>query len=194
MLARFLLYGCAGWVLEVCFTGASSILFQRDRSATGKTYLWMHPIYGATALGLEYVHERLKHRPRALRALVYTGIIFGAEYSTGWLLRRVLGRCPWDYEKKGWSVKGLIRLDYAPAWYATGLLFEPVRELFLRVTSEALKQTPEVQQQPEAQHAAVVLQDSLSGRPANEEAEEDLAETGPGFEAPPASWGAPPVH
>jgi hypothetical protein len=69
-----------------------------------------------------------------------------------------------------------------------------VRELFLQLTSEALRQTPEVQHRPEAQRAAATLQDSLSGRPANEEAEEAAEETGPGFEAPPASWEAPPVH
>ena len=132
----------------MCFTGMGAALFQRDRSATGKTYLWMHPIYGATALGLEFLHERLKFLPRPVRALAYTAVIFGAEFTTGWLLRRALGRCPWDYSKKGWSVKGLIRLDYAPAWYGTALLFEPVREALLKLTAEALRETPEVQRNP----------------------------------------------
>lgn len=124
-------------MLEVCFTGLGAALFQHDRSATGKTYLWMHPIYGATALGLERLHERLGFLPRPWRALAYMGVIFGAEYATGWLLRRGLGRCPWDYEDRGWSVRGLIRLDYAPAWYGTALLFEPLREALLRLTAEA---------------------------------------------------------
>lgn len=146
MLARFLLYGCAGWVLEVCFTGTSSVLLERDRGATGKTYLWMHPIYGATALGLELLSRRLEFLPRPVRALAYTAVIFGAEYTTGWLLRRVLGRCPWDYEDRGWSVKGLIRLDYAPAWFATGLLFEPLRDALgqLDAPSPALQPGPEI--------------------------------------------------
>lgn len=30
-----------------------------------------------------------------------------------------------------------------PAWYLTALLFEPVRDTLLHVTSEALRQTPE---------------------------------------------------
>ena len=132
----------------MCFTGMSAALFQHDKSATGKTYLWMHPIYGATALGMEVLHERLKHLPRPVRALAYTAVILGAEFSTGWLLRRALGRCPWDYEDRGWNVKGLIRLDYAPAWYGTALLFEPLREALLKLTAEALRQTPEVQRNP----------------------------------------------
>ncbi|MDY7227822.1 putative ABC transporter permease [Hyalangium rubrum] len=143
MIARFLLYGCAGWVLEVCFTGAHAALLHKDSHGTAKTYLWMHPIYGATALSMEFLHDRLRFLPRPIRALAYTAVIFGAEYATGWLLRRALGRCPWDYEKRGWSVKGLVRLDYFPFWYAAGLAFEPVREALLRVTSEALRQTPE---------------------------------------------------
>jgi uncharacterized membrane protein len=137
------LYGCAGWVMEVCFTGMSAALFEHDTHGTAKTYLWMHPIYGATALGMELLHERLRFLPRPLRALAYTAVIFGAEFATGWLLRKALGRCPWDYEDKGWSVKGLIRLDYAPFWYVAALLFEPVREGLLRITSEALRTTPE---------------------------------------------------
>jgi hypothetical protein len=40
-------------------------------------------------------------------------------------------------------VKGLVRLDYFPFWYAAALAFEPAREALLRVTSEALRQTPE---------------------------------------------------
>jgi hypothetical protein len=130
-------------VVEVCFTGMSAALFQRDSHATAKTYLWMHPIYGATALGLEFLHDRLRFLPRPVRALAYTAVAFGAEFATGWLLRRALGRCPWDYQQKGWSVKGLVRLDYFPFWYGAALAFEPVRNALLHVTSEALRQTPE---------------------------------------------------
>ncbi len=149
MLSRFLLYGCTGWVLEVLFTGAGAAL-KRDRSATARTYLWMHPIYGGTALALEEVSARLKPLPRPLRALAYTALIFAAEYGTGWALKRLLGRCPWDYAPHKWSVHGLIRLDYAPAWYLTALLFEPVRDTLLHITSEALQHTPEYRQAEEA--------------------------------------------
>ncbi|ADO68901.1 uncharacterized protein STAUR_1097 [Stigmatella aurantiaca DW4/3-1] len=129
--------------MEVCFTGLGAALFQKDTHGTAKTYLWMHPIYGATAVGLEVLHDRLRFLPQPLRALAYTGVIFGAAFATGWVLRRALGRCPWDYTQAGWNVKGLIRLDYFPYWYGAALAFEPVREALLNVTSEALRQTPE---------------------------------------------------
>jgi len=128
VLKRFLLYGCAGWVMEIFFTGASSALFERDRSATAKTYLWMHPIYGAAGLALEALRRRLRFLPRMVRAAAYLPIIYAAEFSSGWLLCRVLGRCPWDYGQRGLNYKGLIRLDYAPAWYAAALLFEPAAQ------------------------------------------------------------------
>lgn len=127
MLRKFLLYGFAGWIVEVLFTGTFSAV-KRDRSATAKTYLWMHPIYGATALGLEFLSRRLKWMPLPLRGLVYTGVMYGAEYSSGLVLRKVLGRCPWDYSSAGHNVNGLVRLEYAPAWYALGLLFEPFKD------------------------------------------------------------------
>jgi len=136
--------------MEVCFTGMGAALFDKDPHATAKTYLWMHPIYGATALGLEFLHDRLRFLPRPVRALAYTALIFGAEFATGWLLRKGLGRCPWDYEQRGWNVKGLVRLDYAPFWYGASLLFEPTREALLRITSEALRQTPEYRHAMEA--------------------------------------------
>lgn len=125
MLARLLLYGCGGWVLEVGFTGLSALL-RGDRQATARTYLWMHPIYGATALVLERLQRRLRGLPRPVRALACTATIYTVEYASGYLLRQVLGRCPWDYTGRGWNVQGLVRLDYAPLWYGAALLFEPV--------------------------------------------------------------------
>ncbi|QSQ12630.1 putative ABC transporter permease [Myxococcus landrumensis] len=175
MLSRFFLYGCTGWVLEVLFTGAGAAL-KRDRSATATTYLWMHPIYGGTALALEHVSARLKPYPRPVRALAYTALIFGAEYATGWLLRRLLGRCPWDYSPHRWSVHGLIRLDYAPAWYLTALLFEPVRDGLLSATTR-----PATRHEP----AEVVF---VGGEQAGKEPDADALQVGvlaSGFEQAP---------
>lgn len=153
VLARFLLYGCVGWVMEVLFTGTGAAL-QRDRHATAKTFLWMHPIYGLTALALERLQHVLTARgaSRWTRGLAYTGVIYMAEYGSGWALKRVLGRCPWDYSPARFSVHGLVRLDYAPAWYAAGLLFEPVRDAVLRLTAEATAHAPD---RPAAANAAL---------------------------------------
>jgi uncharacterized membrane protein len=134
VLKRFLFYGVAGWVVEVLFTGVASAV-KRDRSATAKTYLWMHPIYGGTALVLEQVSKRMKRAPFWAHGLAYTGVIYAAEYSSGWILRRGTGKCPWDYSGSGRDVHGLVRLDYAPAWYALGLLFEPLQALIAKTES-----------------------------------------------------------
>jgi uncharacterized membrane protein len=130
---RFLIYGALGWTLEVVFTGLWSIVRHRDRAATGKTYLWMHPIYGGTALLLERVHEVLAASLLAVRVAAYLGIIYLAEYVSGFLLRALLGRCPWDYSGRGLHLHGLIRLDYAPAWILVCLLFEPARAFAARL-------------------------------------------------------------
>jgi len=50
-------------------------------------------------------------------------MIFLAEYSTGFLLKKA-NRCPWDYSDAPLNINGLIRLDYAPCWFALGLFYE----------------------------------------------------------------------
>ena len=66
LFARFLIYGCIGWCVEIFFTGVSNAIFHKDRSLTGKTYLWMHPVWGLTCLFLEYLHETMGAQPRVL--------------------------------------------------------------------------------------------------------------------------------
>ncbi len=123
---KFILYGCAGWVLEVLFTGTKAAL-SRDKKLPARTYLWMHPIYGAAALALEGVHTRLARRSRLTRAAASLGVIYATEYAAGAGLRRVLGDCPWRY-REGMHLHGLVRLDYAPFWLAAALGFEWVRD------------------------------------------------------------------
>ena len=52
-------------------------------------------------------------------------LIFCAEYFVGSWLQRA-GICPWDYTGRPTNVNGLIRLDFAPLWFLTGLLFERI--------------------------------------------------------------------
>jgi uncharacterized membrane protein len=35
---------------------------------------------------------------------------------------------PWDYTGTPLAVAGVIRLDYAPAWFVAGLLFERLHD------------------------------------------------------------------
>ena len=123
---KFALYGCAGWVLEVLFTGTKAAL-SRDKKLAARTYLWMHPIYGAAGLTLENLHRKLAGRSRLTRALASLGVIYATEYTAGAALRRVLGACPWAY-REGRHLHGLVRLDYAPFWLAAAVGFEWFRD------------------------------------------------------------------
>lgn len=123
---KFALYGCAGWVLEVLFTGTKAAL-SRDKKLAARTYLWMHPIYGAAGLALEALHRKLGRRSRLTRAAASLGVIYATEYASGAALRSVLGDCPWRYHE-GMHLHGLVRLDYAPFWLAAALGSEWMRD------------------------------------------------------------------
>lgn len=123
MATRFLIYGMLGWTVEIIWTGLGSLL-RRDPRLTARTYLWMFPIYGGGGLLFERIYAMIWARPWYVRGLVWVVAIFAVEYASGAVIRRVVGRSPWDYSGVALAVDGLIRLDYAPAWFVLGLLFE----------------------------------------------------------------------
>lgn len=133
---NFFKCGVAGWCLEVMFTSVESIMIH-DWRLMGKTSLLMFPIYGMGALlgpigsGVDRwldlpPGESLTMKDRLMRhGMLYMVLIFTAEYLSGaWL--RARGICPWDYSGRQTNINGLIRLDFAPLWFATGLLFEQI--------------------------------------------------------------------
>lgn len=125
-MRRFIIYGLLGWFLEIVWTGLGSLL-SGDVRLTAKTYLWMFPIYGLVIF-FEPLHDLIRFRPVWMRGLVWMVSFFVMEYITGWMLRSVVGTAPWDYSQAFFNVHGLIRLDYAPVWFAAGLLFEKVHD------------------------------------------------------------------
>ncbi len=127
MVERFLIYGVIGWVIEIIWTGAHS-LWNRDLKMTAQTSIWMFPIYGMVLM-FEPVCEVLKDKPILLRGGVYVCCIYAAEFTTGFILKK-LKACPWDYSNSKYHIKGLIRLDYAPAWFAAGLVFEHIYRFY----------------------------------------------------------------
>lgn len=76
---------------------------------------------------LEYVHDRIRDFHWIIRGTVYMLLIFAIEYSTGWLIKYFVGVAPWTYSNS-FAVDHLIRLDYAPGWFALGLMFERVHD------------------------------------------------------------------
>lgn len=122
MMKRFVLYGLAGWCMEVFYTGLYS-LFMGDTKLSGTTYIWMFFIYGM-AVFLEPIHNKIMGLHFVIRGGVYAVLILLTEYFTGWLLSKLIGVCPWDYGSGKYIVKGFTRIDSAPLWGAAGLLFE----------------------------------------------------------------------
>jgi Predicted membrane protein len=131
MAMRFVVYGVLGWAVEIIWTGLGSLL-RRDPRLTGRTYLWMFPVYGGGGLLFERLYAVIHEQPWGVRGLVWTAAIFAVEYVSGAVIRRLAGRSPWDYSGAALSVGGLIRLDYAPLWFGLGLLFERVYLFLLR--------------------------------------------------------------
>lgn len=121
-LKRFLLCGFTGWGLECFWTGLGSILSGADRTLPCHTSVWMFPIYG-TAMFIVPISKHLKGKSILIRGGLYTILIFLTEFITGSILS-FFHLCPWDYSQAKFQIHGLIRLDYAPAWFITGLFFE----------------------------------------------------------------------
>ncbi len=62
-----------------------------------------------------------------LRGMLWVPIIWLVELGTGGLIRTITGTSPVIY-RDGRQITGLIRLDMAPLWFVTGLLFEQIHD------------------------------------------------------------------
>lgn len=122
-MERFLICGGIGWCMEIFWTGLHS-LGQKEATLTGRSSLWMFPIYGMAAV-IGPVSRKIRHTPLVFRGCIYTLGIFFAEFCSGSLLK-YFSACPWDYSKSPLNIRGLIRLDYAPLWFIAGLFFEKI--------------------------------------------------------------------
>ena len=120
---NFLRCGMMGWCLELFWTGLHSLRI-RDPKLTGRSSLWMFPIYGSAAF-LSPIIRLLKKHSLWKRGLVYMLCIYAGEYISGSLLKK-RNFCPWDYSRSRFHYRGLIRFDYAPLWFTAGLLFEKI--------------------------------------------------------------------
>ncbi|WP_291634605.1 hypothetical protein [Clostridium sp.] len=135
MWKRFFIYGFLGLLAEVLWNGFGA-MFKGDILLRGTTCIWMLPIYGL-AVFLEPVHYRIKHLPFIVRGGIYMILIFAVELASGLLLRSILGVCPWNYVNDKMSVCGIITLNYAPVWFACGIMFEKIHDAILRIENNA---------------------------------------------------------
>lgn len=121
MKKKFILCGTLGWCLEILFTSFHSF-HEKDFTLTGHTSIWMFPIYGLACF-ITPIYRMLAKRSFFLRGCIYTLLIFLCEFCCGLTLKRHR-LCPWDYSRAKLSIRGVIRLDYAPIWFFVGLLYE----------------------------------------------------------------------
>ena len=124
-----LFFGCFGMTCEIFFVAFANIIMDTPLwdeplwSLTGKTYVWMFPIYILIPLAMGPIIKLLKERPLVLRLLIYVLGIYIVEFSTGFLLEQITGKCPWEYTT-GWHIMGYIRLDYFPGWLIFAFIIE----------------------------------------------------------------------
>ena len=84
----------------------------------------MFPIYGCASI-IAPLYARISSLSFVCRGLLYMLGFYMVEFISGSFLREI-GICPWDYTGLHSNVNGLIRLDFAPLWFATGLIFERI--------------------------------------------------------------------
>ena len=107
--------------MEVLWTGLGA-LKNKNFKLSSNTSLWMFFIYGMVIF-LEPFFRLTAQFNFILRGLIYASLILAGEFITGTMLKRA-DICPWDYSATRYHVKGVIRVDYFPAWAAAGLIFE----------------------------------------------------------------------
>ncbi len=115
--------GVVGWCLEILFTSLTTDR-KTNRTRMGKTSIFMFPIYGAACL-IAPLYPLLKRFAWPIRGLFYMNMIYLGEYLSGTYLMKK-DCCPWDYSDSPYHYKKVIRFDYAPYWFATGLLYERI--------------------------------------------------------------------
>jgi len=125
----FYLFGAAGICTEIFFTALQSLYSAYteggtpDWGLTGKSYIWMFPIYGSASIFLDLLMPYLSKIKFVFRLLFYPIGIFIVEYITGWLLDVTTGKCPWEYHSP-YAIHGYINLAYTPLWMLFGIALE----------------------------------------------------------------------
>ena len=129
MLKRFIIYGLLGWNMEVLWTGIASFSAE-NVNLIGHTSVWTFFIYGSAVFIFEPVYRIIADCNMFVRGCAWMALIFVIEFISGILLHS-MGIEAWHYNCR-FAVCGVIRLDYAPAWFAVGLIFEKVNQILQR--------------------------------------------------------------
>jgi hypothetical protein len=131
----FICFGLAGEVAFVAISNAInhvSYCSEPVSSMTGKTYLWMAPIYALIPWLFGLAYPRLAHLPLIARLTLYVVAVYAIEYLSGFAIEKATGKCPWEYTS-GWHVSGYIRLDYFPIWLVAAYVVEKLHLLLTTI-------------------------------------------------------------
>lgn len=132
----FCLFACIGITAEIFFTSFYDNITSIteggnwDWSLQGKSYVWMFFIYGPASFLVPFAKDKMVKLPLLVRLLIYSFGIYVVEFTSGFLLDKLTGTCPWEYTT-GLHIMGYIRLDYLPAWIGFSFLLEKL-VLFFR--------------------------------------------------------------
>jgi hypothetical protein len=120
------LFAVLGLGLETLFTAALDWQDDPKRHLRGHSSLWYLPLYATAPLILKALLPRIDAWAWPVRGLIYMVLLFALEYVSMGALRLLLGESPSEksYYTRHWNIHGLVRLDFAPAWFVAGLLLE----------------------------------------------------------------------
>lgn len=126
MLFEIFIFAAAGLGMEVVFTATLDFLQNRKPHLVGYSSIWYLPLYALAPVILNYAQPFLFTLALPVRGLLYMICFFAVEYPSMGLLRLMLGTSPSEesYYKSRWNIHGLIRLDFAPAYFLLGLILE----------------------------------------------------------------------
>ena len=122
-----------GITLEIFWTSIIDSTKKGDLKLTGKTYLWMFPVYAIVPLIYILILPEFNHTNIFFRGIIYMFSFYLLEFISGWLIKKLVKVSPWDYEgysinifgkKYKSNINGLICLEYAPIWFLYGILGE----------------------------------------------------------------------
>lgn len=135
---KFISYVFFGFTMEICFVAIAHLLdgkiTNEDKRLTGKTYLWMIPIYGFLLLFPFEISFKLIHEWPIYFRFIFWAITFTFfEGISGWGYDRWLGFCPWDYSDSKFKVhpSGYTKWTLLPAWGIAGLIIEQYSKLIV---------------------------------------------------------------
>lgn len=123
-LWQCVVFGILGICGEVLFTAGETLARTRSPRLMGFSFVWMFPIYGLIPLLFPHLQSLIAALPWGLRGVIYMLAIYTVEYTTGALLKRLIGQHAWHYTSR-YNLHGHIQLfPHAPTWFVVGLLVE----------------------------------------------------------------------